>query len=1149
MAGKIKGLTVEIDGNVTGLKKAIGDASRESKKLQSELNRVSAILAKDPTNFTAIAQKQALYSQKVAETYSNLQNLYAMKSQLEAKMRTGARLTAEEARQWRELEREIASTEIAYTNTLKEAVAFGAGASTSTLQAKARYEELGKTVEDIGKKLTVLSAATAYVGYQSIDAAMKFESSFTGVRKTVDATDAQFQELSDSIRKMALEKPIDVNDINYAAELGGQLGIAVENLEQFSSVIADLDVSTNLDLEDASLKLAQFANIAGIGETNFDRLGSVIVDLGNNSATTESKIMNMAMRIAGSGSNIGLSAQEILALATSLSSVGIEAEMGGNAISTIMNRIDKDVALNTETLEVWASTAGMSVEDFVSAWDDSDTVMDAMLAVVDGMAEYRDEGGNLNTLLADMNISYMRQIDTMQRLSRTGDIVNEMVGIANNAWDENIALTREANRRYETTENQLQLVKNNLNECAIQLGEIMLPYVRDLSKSLVDLLQWFQGLDQGTKNAIVRMGAFVTVLGPATLAVGKMMQATAALIGLYASSRTAYNLFTRGTVTATGAVNEGTKAFVRAEAKAFATAAAVNALRVALAGLALIGIASAISAFSEYRRKQEQLEKATDGLRKSTRELDESFVDTQGTLDSIDARKTITAYGYVRDSVDECIESQADLAESLEETWGELNGKAYAIEKYSETIKLLTDGVDENGNATKLNADEQAALRAAVAGMNDIMGTSISVVDAENGVLSENTDLLLANADAWITNAKAQAAAEGLNAVMMQQWENEYNLEQAENVYASAKASADANPNDISAQRALGDAQVMLDQAQAAYDAGADKVEWFTAKVAEFTGEVEHSTLTLGEFVNGSDLWSDTLEGMGINTDDLIIKLSELGFTVSDMSGMSEKQIRLLAQNFDLSAEDMVAAFERAGVELPEALKRAVEGTVDAADMADDLKRLGEEGVIALAGGIESAGANALTAVDEVKAQIRSEVTLYEDFEEAGKNAIRGLVAGLDLSGPLGAQLTAKSVNIASTVLTNFRNAVGQRSPWRTMIQSGRFANEGLAIGLDRYSYISEESASRFGERTLDAFNGVMSPGFYADTLSSDSYGPALSLAIEGSSRSPEAQASQATTNYYMIDGAVVNSTPEIENAFYGFMTELKRLGVMQGGN
>lgn len=1143
MAGKIKGLTVEIDGNVTGLKKAIGDASRESKKLQSELNRINTILAKDPTNFTAISQKQDLYSKKVAETYSNLQNLYAMKSQLEAKMRTGAQLTAAEARQWRELEREIASTEIAYTNTLKEAVAFGAGASTNALQAKARYAELGKTVEDVGKKLTVLSAATAYVGYQSIDAAMRFESSFTGVRKTVDATDAQFQDLSDSIREMALEKPIDVNDINYAAELGGQLGIAVENLEQFASVIADLDVSTNLDLEDASLKIAQFSNIAGIGETNFDRLGSVIVDLGNNSATTESKIMNMAMRIVGSGSNIGLSAQEILALATSLSSVGIEAEMGGNAISTIMNRIDKDVALNTKTLQVWADTAGMSVEDFVAAWDDSDTVMDAMLAVIDGMAEYRDEGGNLNTLLADMNISYMRQIDTMQRLSRTGDIVNEMVDIANNAWDENIALTREANRRYETTENQLQLVKNNLNECAIQLGEIMLPYVRDLSKSLVDLLQWFQGLDQTTKNNIVRMGAFVTVLGPATMAVGKMLQATSTLIGLYASSRTAYNLFTRGTVTATGAVNDGVRAFVRAEAGAFATAAAVNALRVAFATLAIVGIVAAISAFNEYRRKQEQIEKATEGLKDSTKELDESFVNVQGTMDSFNASKTVSNYEQVRAAVDECIESQAELAESLEDTWGDINGEAYAIEKYAETIRTLTDGVDDNGKAVKLNADEQAALRAAVAGMNDIMGTSIEVVDAENGVLSDNTDLLLANADAWIANAEAKAAAEGLNAAMMQQMENEYNLEQADDVYASAKAAADANPNDISAQRALGDAQVLRDEAQALYDSSAEKVSWFTSKIAESSEAVEHSTLTLSEFVKGSDLWTETLEDMGVDVGDLVVKLSELGFTVSDMSGMSEKQIRLLAQNFGLSAEEMVAAFEKAGVELPEAMKRATRETVDAADFIDDLKQLGEDGVEALAEGIESAGSNALTAVDEVKRRVRSEVNIgwYDSFYDSGQNALRGLYDGISLSTDLGQKLQNRFSSNATTLLSKFREASGEGSPWRTMIQSGRFANEGLAIGLDRYSYVAEESASRLGTRTLGAFSDVMSPGFYASRLNADEYNGALSLAIDGSANSKSTPANQTIHNHYSVGNVDYTGDAQVERAVLNLFDALER--------
>ena len=132
------------------------------------------------------------------------------------------------------------------------------------LQAVGReFQAIGQKMSAAGEALLPLTAAIAAAGAASVAASIEFESSFAGVRKTVDATTAEFEELAEASRAAAMAKPVDVNDINYIMELGGQLGIATDYLSKFASVVGDLSVSTNLGVEDASMQLSQFMNISG----------------------------------------------------------------------------------------------------------------------------------------------------------------------------------------------------------------------------------------------------------------------------------------------------------------------------------------------------------------------------------------------------------------------------------------------------------------------------------------------------------------------------------------------------------------------------------------------------------------------------------------------------------------------------------------------------------------------------------------------------------------------------------------------------------------------------------------------------------------------------------------------------------------------
>lgn len=172
------------------------------------------------------------------------------------------------------------------------------------------------------------------------EASIDFESAMTGVAKTTDLSDEEFAAISSDIKEMSTEMPAAAEEIAGVAEAAGQLGIAKQDLLDFSEVMIDLGESTNLTSDEAASSLAKFANITGMAADSYSRLGATIVDLGNNFATTEADIVAMGTRLASSGSIIGLSEAEIMGVATALSSVGIEAEAGGSAISTLLKNFE-----------------------------------------------------------------------------------------------------------------------------------------------------------------------------------------------------------------------------------------------------------------------------------------------------------------------------------------------------------------------------------------------------------------------------------------------------------------------------------------------------------------------------------------------------------------------------------------------------------------------------------------------------------------------------------------------------------------------------------------------------------------------------------------------------------------------------------------
>ncbi len=373
------------------------------------------------------------------------------------------------------------------------------------------------------------------------------------------------------------------SEIAAVAEAAGQLGIQTENVSAFTKVMIDLGESTNMSAETAATELARFANITQMSQDKFSNLGSALVDLGNNFATTESEISAMALRLAGAGAQIGMSEGDILGFAAALSSVGVEAEAGGSAFSKVMINMQLAVEKGTgafEELKSHADDQGVSWERLVSAVrnggkeltgvskemgftsaelkkmykeaDNSKTSLEqfadvagmtsdkfsdmfksnpseAIMKFVEGLGKAEEQGSSAISVLDSMGITEVRLRDSLLRAANASGVFAGAVEMGNEAFGENTALAEEAGKRYETTESKLKMLRNEAVNAAIDLGGPFVDALRDglesskpLIKQIGNLAESFSNADPKTQQMIVKLLAATAAAGPLLSITGKL---------------------------------------------------------------------------------------------------------------------------------------------------------------------------------------------------------------------------------------------------------------------------------------------------------------------------------------------------------------------------------------------------------------------------------------------------------------------------------------------------------------------------------------------------------------------------------------------------------------------------------------------------
>lgn len=375
-------------------------------------------------------------------------------------------------------------------------------------------KEVGENIDTITKPIQYASTALAAGGVASAKFAIDFEDSFAGVKKTVDATPEQLAKIKQGIIDLSTTGidgrgaiPQTTTELNELAAAGGQLGISQENIIDFTEVMAQMGTATNLVGEEGAATLARFQNVMGVGQNEIRNIGSAIVDLGNHSATTESEIAAMALRMGKYGSSVRMSAADVLGYSAALSSLGIEAQMGGSAIGRTWLSIEKAVANGGEGLKAFAKYSGKSAEEFKEQWNTDSS------GAFNGLLKGLQSAENLTVALDDLGINNTQDIQAMMALVNGYDLVTESVNRSNTAYQENTALQEEFNAKNETTASKLANTKNNIIEAARSIGETMLPSIQDASTTVANFAKGLSQMSDEQKKVVVNTGATVIAIG------------------------------------------------------------------------------------------------------------------------------------------------------------------------------------------------------------------------------------------------------------------------------------------------------------------------------------------------------------------------------------------------------------------------------------------------------------------------------------------------------------------------------------------------------------------------------------------------------------------------------------------------------------
>lgn len=517
MANRIKGITVEISGDTTGLDKALKSVNSTIKSTQSSLKDVNRLLKLDPSNTELLSQKQKLLKDAIGATKEKLDALKTAQEQAKQQLENGD-LGQDK---YDALQREIIETE-QELRRLQEQAATTNAALEKIDAVGAKMESVGDSIAGAGKKMMPLTTVIGGLGIAAVKTAADFDSSMSQVAAISGATGDDLQALRDKAREMGEKTKFSASEAADAMTYMAMAGWKSKDMISGIDGIMSLAAASGEDLATTSDIVTDALTAFGLSAKDSGHFADILAAASSNANTNVSMMGETFKYCAPIAGALGFSAEDTAEAIGLMANAGIKSSQAGTALRTIMNNLAGDVKIS-----------GKAIGDVTIATTNADG---SMRDLSDILADCRAAFGNLTESekanAAESLVGKNAMSGFLALMNAAPEDIAKLSGAIDNCDGsaEKMAATMQDNLA-----GQLTILKSQLQELAISFGEILMPAIRSIVSKIQDFVDKLNGMDEGTKQAIVKIGLLVAAIGPFLVVLGTVISKTGTALRAFSS--------------------------------------------------------------------------------------------------------------------------------------------------------------------------------------------------------------------------------------------------------------------------------------------------------------------------------------------------------------------------------------------------------------------------------------------------------------------------------------------------------------------------------------------------------------------------------------------------------------------------------------